>query len=174
VKIDINSRRKTRTRKAALEKPKSYQKALDLAEAGKHEEALGCIREYLSSSPKNAEALNDIGTILHCLNRSDEAIRNLIKAKSIQPDSAEIIWNLSEAYLAAGKAKEAMELFDDMERMDILNADVLNRTASVLLNSGNLSDAVEMLNRSLRLSPNQDILLPMIKIINSKMAEPSC
>ena len=172
--IAANPRRKTRTRKAALGNPKNYQKALDLAEAGRHEEALGCIQEYLSSSPNNAEALNDIGTILHCLNRSDEAVKHLIKARTLQPDSGEIIWNLSETYLAAGKAKEAMELFDDMEKIGILNADVLNRTAGVLLNSGNLSDAVEMLNWSLRLSPNQEILQPMIKIIHSKMAEPSC
>jgi pentatricopeptide repeat protein len=174
VKIDTKPRRKRKSQKNAIESSKDYQKALDLAEAGKNEEALKCIQGYLDSAPNNAEVLNDIGAILHCMHRSDEAIEHLIKAKKLQPYSAEIIWNLSEAYLADGKAKEAMELFDDMEKMGILNADVLNRTANVLLNTGNLSDAVEMLNRSLRLSPNQEILQPMIKTIQSKMAEPSC
>jgi Flp pilus assembly protein TadD len=174
VKIDTKSKKKPKTRKKAIGSPNNYQKALELAEAGRHEEALVCIQEYLHSSPNNAEALNDTGVILHCMNRSDEAIRHLVKARSLQPDSGEIICNLSETYLAAGKAKEAMELFDDMGKMGILSADVLNRTANVLLNTGNLSDAVEMLNRSLRLSPNQKILKPMIETIRRKMAEPSC
>jgi predicted Zn-dependent protease len=146
----------------------NHQKALESAEAGKHEEALGYMQEYLSSSPNDAEALNDAGAILHCLNRSDEAIKHLVKARSLQPDSAEIIWNLSETYLAADKPKEAMELFDDMERMSILNADVLNRTADILLKMDNPADALEMLQRSLELSPNQEILKPMIEVIRSQ------
>ena len=155
----------------AIGKSNDYQKALELAEAGRHEEALACIQEYLSSSPNNAEALNDAGAIFHCMGCPDEAINHLVKARNLQPDSAEIIWNLSETYLAAGKAKEAKELFDDMERMGILNADVLNRTADVLLNEGNLADALEMLRRSLKLSPDQKILQPMIEVIGRKIAE---
>lgn len=152
----------------------NYQKALELSEAGRHEEALACIQEYLISAPNDTEALNDTGAILHCLGRSDEAINQLVKARNLQPDSAEIIWNLSETYLAAGKATEAMKLFDDMEQMDILNADVLNRTANVLLSDDNLSEAVKLLNWSLELLPDQEILPPMIEVIRYKIAESNC
>ena len=169
--IKTNSKENHQTQKNVFGKSNDYQKALELAEANRHEEALGCIQEYLSSAPNDAEALNDAGAILHCLGCSDEAIHHFVKARNLQPDSAEIIWNLSETYLAAGKAKEAKELFDDMERMGILNADVLNRTAVVLLNEGNLTDTLEMLRRSLKLSPDQKILQPMIEIIDRKMAE---
>ena len=155
-------------------KPDDYQKALDLAENGRHEEALEHIQEYLTSSPNDAEALNDTGAILHCLGRSDEAINHLVKARNLQPDSAEIIWNLFETYLAVGKATEAMGLFDDMERMNILHADMLNRTANILISENNLSDAVKMLNRSLELSPDQEMLHPMIETIRHKMAENNC
>ncbi len=144
---------------------------MELAEAGKHAEALGCIQEYLSSAPNDAEALNDTGAIVHCLGRTDEAVNHLVKARNLQPDSTEIIWNLSEMYLATGKATEATELFDDMKRMGILSADVLNRTADVFLNEDNLSDAVKMLNWSLELWPDQEILPPMIEVISSKMAK---
>ncbi len=169
--INTKSKKRTKTQKNAAKNSKAYQKALDLAEAGRHEEALVCIQEYLHSSPNNAEALNDTGAILHCMNRSDEAIKHLVKARNLQPDSAEIIWNLSEIYLAVGKTKEAIELFDDMKRMGILNAEVLNRTAEILINAGNLSDALKILNRSLELSPNQEILKPMIEVIRRKMTE---
>ena len=152
----------------------NYQKALELAEAGRYEEALTHIQEFLISTPKDTEALNDTGAILHCLGRSDDAINHLVKARNLQPDSAEVTWNLSEAYLAVGNATEAMGLFDDMDRMGILNSDVLNRTAEILLRENNLSDAVKILNRSLELWPNQKILQPMIEVITHKIAESSC
>ena len=171
--IKINSN-ESPTQDDALGKSNDYQKALELAEASKHAEALACIQEYLISAPNDTEALNDTGAILHCLDRSDEAINHLVKARNLQPDSAEIIWNLSETYLAVGKATEAMELFDDMERMGVLNADMLNRTANAFLSENNLSDAVKMLNWSLELLPDQEILHPMIEVICHKMAENNC
>jgi tetratricopeptide (TPR) repeat protein len=145
-----------------------YRKGLELAEAGKYQEALACVREYLRAVPDDAQALNDAGAILHCLGRSAEAIENLIKARSLQNDCAEVVWNLVEAYLAEGRALEAAQLFDDMERVGILNADILNRTANVFLNQDNKADAIEMLVRSLEVSPDQDILRPMVEVIRSR------
>lgn len=172
--IDTNSKERPQSQNDEFVNLNDYQKALELAETGKHEEALGYIQEYLSSSPNDAEALNDAGAILHCLERSEEAVKYLVKARNLQPDSAEIIWNLSETYLADGKANKAMELFDDMDRMGILNADVLNRTAEVLLNEDNLVDALETLHRSLELSPNQEILQLIIEVIRNRIAENNC
>ncbi|MEN6384449.1 MAG: tetratricopeptide repeat protein, partial [Phycisphaerales bacterium] len=111
------------------------------------------------------------GAILYCLNRSDEAIKHFLKAKELKPDSAEILWNLSETYLSEGKAKEAETLFENMEKIGILNAEVLNRTAEMLVNSGDLNVAHKVLNKSLEISPNQPILHPMLEIIGKKMAE---
>ncbi|UCC22410.1 MAG: tetratricopeptide repeat protein, partial [Planctomycetota bacterium] len=145
-----------------------YQRGLALAEAGRHEKALTCIEQHLRTAPEDAQALNDAGAILHCLGRSDEAISYFVKARGLQGESPEIIWNLVEAYLAIGRADEAMRLFDDMERMGILNADILNRTANVFLNQGNKGDAIEMLLRSTAIGPKQDVLVPMIEVIRSK------
>ena len=146
----------------------SYQKGLELAEAGKHQEALEYMQEQLRASPDDAEVLNDTGAILHCLGRSDEAIDHIARARSLQNDSAEIVWNLAEAYLAVGKASEAMQLFDQMDRFGVLNADLLNRTADVFLNQHNKADALEMLLRSLRIWPDQELLRPMVEVIRSK------
>jgi glycosyltransferase involved in cell wall biosynthesis len=145
-----------------------YQRGLELAEAGRHEEALACLEEHLRTAPGEAQVLNDAGAILHCLGRSDEAINHFVKARSLRSDSPEIVWNLAEAYLAVGRAGEAMRLSDDMEQMGILNADLLNRTANVFLNQGNKANAIEMLLRSLEITPNQEILTPMIEVIRSK------
>ncbi|HUT30665.1 MAG TPA: tetratricopeptide repeat-containing glycosyltransferase family protein [Sedimentisphaerales bacterium] len=154
-----------RMTEGAFPGPQSYQKGLELAQAGRYQEALDLIQGYLRTSPADAQALNDAGAIMHCLGRSTEAIDHLVRARALQTDCAEIIWNLVEAYLADGRPAQAVPLFDQMERMGILNADVLNRTANVFLNQGNKADAVEMLLRSRRISPGQEVLRPMIDVI---------
>lgn len=146
-----------------------HQKGLELAEAGKYPEALACIQEHLCTAPDDAQALNDAGAILYCLGRSDEAIEHFLKARSFQPDSADILRNLVEAYLGVGRVKEVVQLFDDMERMGILKADVLNRTANAFLAQDNKAGAIEILQHSLEISPDQKILQPMIEVIRSKM-----
>jgi len=156
------------TQSRTFDNQNHYQKGLELAKAGRYQQAHDCIQEHLRTSPDDAEALNDIGAILHCLGRSDESIAHLIKARNLRDNSAEIVWNLSESYLAAGRAAEAVQLFDDMEQMGILSADVLNRTATVFLNQGDKANAVEMLLRSLQIAPNQKILEPMIDTIRFK------
>jgi len=145
-----------------------YQRGLELAEAGRHREALVYIQEHLRSFGEDAQALNDAGAILHCLGRSDDAIGYFVKARGLQGDSAEIVWNLVEAYLAVGRADKAMQLFDDMDRMGILSADVLNRTAKLLIDRNKKGEAVEVLLHSLSAWPDQEILYPMIEVIQSK------
>jgi len=145
-----------------------YQKGLELAEAGRHKEALECLQLYLGNTPNDGQAINDAGAILHCLGRSDEAIEYFRKARTLIPDSAEVIWNLAEAYLAVGNAKHAVGLFDDMSHRGILNTDVLNRTSNILLEQGDKANALETLLRSLQISPNQDLLRPMVDVIRNK------
>ncbi|MHC4156780.1 MAG: tetratricopeptide repeat protein, partial [Planctomycetota bacterium] len=146
----------------------NYRRGLELADAGRYQEALDCIQGHLRMTPNDAQALNDAGAILHCLGRSTEGINHLARARKLQPDSAEIIWNLAEAYLAEGRPNETAQLFGDMQRLSILNADVLNRTANVFLSQDNKGDAIEMLQYSLRMSPEQEVLRPMIEVIRSK------
>ncbi|MBN2183266.1 MAG: glycosyltransferase [Sedimentisphaerales bacterium] len=155
-------------RENVFEKMNDYEKGLKFADAGDYRQALEYIQKHLQATGGDAQALNDAGAILHCLGRSEDAIMHLVNARNLQSDSAEIVWNLVEAYLATGRADEASLLFDDMDRMNILNADVLNRTANVFLNQNNKAGAIEMLLRSLEVSPQQEILLPMVQVIRSK------
>lgn len=145
-----------------------YEKGLQLAEAGSHQQALEYIERHISASPIDAEAINDAGAILHCLGRFDEAIEHFLRAGRLDSDSAEIVWNLAEAYLAAGRDEDVIQLLDKMEQMDILNPDLLNRTANVCLNNNNSAGAIEMLLRSLEVAPDQRVLKPMIEVIRSK------
>jgi len=152
------------------DKPIEYAEALESAEAGNTEQALVYMQEFLASAPNDPEALNDTGAILFSLGHTQEALNHLSKARLLDPDSAEIVWNLVETALAQNDGRTAMTCFDDMERLEILNADVLNRTADVLLQNGDLAGAVQTLERSLAVSPDQAILSNMIEVIRSKMS----
>jgi len=145
-----------------------YQRGLELASAGRHQEGLNCIREHLRIMPNDPQALNDAGAILHCLGHTEDAIGCLVKARRAKSDSAEIVWNLVEAYLAGGRAVEAASLFDNMEQMGILSVEVMNRTATMLLDQGRTGQAIDVLLRSRRLWPEQEVLTPMLEVIRSK------
>jgi len=145
-----------------------YFRGLELAEAGRHQEALEHIEGYLRANPEDAEALNDAGAILHCLGRSDEAIEHFLRARNTGNGGAEILWNLCEAYISLGRAGEAAELFEEMDRLNILNPDVVNRTASAFLKQGDKGGAIEALLLSLQLAPEQHVLSPMVEVIRSK------
>ncbi len=145
-----------------------YQKGLELAEAGRHKEALEYIQKYLLSAPNDGQAINDAGAILHCLGRSEEAIDYFRKSRTLMPDSAEVVWNLTEAYLATGNARHVVGLFDEMAHKGIMNPEVMNRTANMLLEQGDKANAIETMLRSLQMAPSQEILKPMIEIIRSK------
>jgi len=150
-------------------KSNPYQRSLELAEDGDYPEALARAQEHLRTEPEDVQALNDAGAILYCLGRPDEAIDHFVKARSLQNGSAEILRNLVEAYLAVGRANEVIQLFDDMEQMGILKTDMLNRIANLLLDQDNKGGAIEILQKSLQIAPEQKILEPMIEVIRSKM-----
>jgi len=145
-----------------------YERGLELAEAGQHEQALECINQHLKANLNDGQAWNDAGAILYCLGRVNEAIEYFEKAKGLCGESAEIYWNLAEAYLDGGHPGFVVRLFDGMERLGILTADLMNRTANAFLLQEYYGNATETLLRSLELSPDQEILHPMIEVIRSK------
>lgn len=146
----------------------SYENALQLTEAGQYLQALECLQQHIQKNPNDAEALNDTGAVLHCLDRSEEAVTFLKRAKTLEPDNPQITWNLAEAYLALCRPDDASHLFDYMESMDILNPDLINRTAKQFVDLGKKAQAIEMLLRSLHIAPNQKVLQPMLDVIKSK------
>ena len=150
-----------------------YEEAAAMAEAGQHEMALSKMFGYLRHRPQDGQALNDAATILYCLGRGQEAIACYEKAcQFCQGDQlAQVYWNLCEAYLQEGVVGQAIGLFDGMASMGLLNADTLNRAANLLLEQDALGPAMELLQRSLQMQPEQEVLRPMVEIIRSRRAK---
>lgn len=150
-----------------------HEEALQLADQGRYAQAYDAIALHLEKAPDDGEVHNDAGVILHCLNRSQEGIAHLERAREISGDTADIVWNLVEAYLTEADIDAAKPLLELMEANGTINFDVLNRAANILLNENRLPEAKEMLERSLRLCPEQEILRPMLQVIESRMQAPT-
>jgi Flp pilus assembly protein TadD len=150
-------------------RPQRHEKAITLAEAGKHQEAFELIDAYLQQSPDDSEATNDAGVILHCLDRSADAVEYLKRARGLDGKNPEITWNLVEAYLAEGRADEAKMLLGELEQNELVHVDILNRAADIFINENKLADALEMLEWSLRLQPKQEILEPICEVVRHKL-----
>lgn len=143
-----------------------YEQAMDLAEAGRHEEALTLIQEHLLDNPNDGEALNDAGALLYALGRFGEAAEHLKMARCRLPEaSIQTLWNLAEVYLADGRPADAVALFDDLAEAELLSADLANRTATAFLEKDDRANAVEALLRSLRIAPDQKVLEPIVEQI---------
>ncbi|MHC4551155.1 MAG: tetratricopeptide repeat protein [Planctomycetota bacterium] len=157
------------TSTAVTEKPAEYHKVMEQAEAGQHEEAMAYLESYLTENNRDAEAHNDAGAILMIQGHTDRAIEHLSKAHDLYSDSAEINWNLSEALLVGDQAEKAAALFGGMEQMGILSTDMLNRTAVAFIDDQKPAEALPLLQKSLELEPDQEVLESIITVVRSKI-----
>jgi len=150
----------------------AYQHGLELAEQGRHGEALQIISEHLETFPRDIEALNDKGAVLYCMGRTDEAIDQFHQARQVDESCPQVYWNLAEAYLGSDQPSQARHQFEKMAQLDILSCDLLNRTANAFLQQEEYHAADEMLEWSLKISPDQEILNPIRQIVKSKTVQP--
>ncbi|MCD6256208.1 MAG: tetratricopeptide repeat protein [Deltaproteobacteria bacterium] len=69
----------------ALSNEKRYGQCIIYLKQEKYEEALRCLKEIVKNEPKATKAYNDLGLVYAKLGRLDEAIRQWLKALSIDP-----------------------------------------------------------------------------------------
>lgn len=153
-----------------------YEQATLEAEAGNHQTALEQFEMYLKHCPHDGKAFNDAATLLFCLGRYEESLEFYHRAAKLCTGEAlgQVYWNLCEVYLHQQMPAEIVPFLDVMEKLDILSPDLLNRAASQLIEQGGLILASQMLWRSLRLNPNQDVLKPMLEVIRNKQLPVDC
>ncbi len=135
----------------------AYDRGLELASAGRYEEALACFHGHLLDHPGDGQALNDAGAVLFALGRFEEAVRNFRRAREAPASaaSAQVVENLAEALLAADRPAETLELFEELAGAGALSPDLANRTAVKLLEAGRKGPAVRAMLASLDLAPRQ-------------------
>ena len=144
----------------------AYDQCVRLAERGDTDAALAAYGRYLQEHPADAEALNDVGTLLFTAGRVEEATVHLEGAACRLGEGRPMaLWNLAEVYLAGRRPGKALGLFDALHREGLLSADLANRTATAFLDAGDPGGAVEALLACRSAFPDQETPTEFINAI---------
>ena len=130
------------------------------------EEAVTAFRRSLEVEPSGAGYTN-LGTAFFAIGRYEEAAEAFLKATELAPSDAVAWSNLGRAYhYIPGRASEAVtvqeravEMMRDRLRRNPAEAQGWERLSSMLEHLGRRSDAEEAMDRALRLSPQDPLVL---------------
>jgi len=144
--------------------PSRHQKALELAETGRNQEALECLQEHLMAHPRDSQALNDTAVVLHALGRCDQAAQHLQAAIDVSRGwAAQAAWNLIEVHMAAHRPGEILALLDRLIEAGTLTPQLANHAAARLFQAGDAGSAVGAFARSLEVRPEQEAVVPLLE-----------
>ena len=87
------------------------QKALQLHQAGRRQEAEGLYRQVLAQQPNHAAALHFLGLLLHQTGRSEEGLDLIEKSVTLQPGNADFLNNMGTVMRDLGRIAAAIDFF---------------------------------------------------------------
>lgn len=131
-----------------------YKTALSLAQQGDLTAALSNIRRYLELQTEDGEAWNDAGVLLYRLNRTDEAIDCLEKARRLDCQRELLCRNLFHAYTSAGRICPAKDILDELSYCETLDAQLIREGIDNLVTFGDTVAAQELALEAQRYLPD--------------------
>jgi glycosyltransferase involved in cell wall biosynthesis len=135
---------------------------------GKIEEAEKCFLELLNKNSEDAEVLNNMGVISHAKGSFEKSESYLLKAISVKEDYLDALFNLSDLYQSTERWEEAAIQLEQYLKIDNQDHNVFNQLALFYLEAGNTQNARSALEHSLKLIPDQDIVIESLKQLQSK------
>ncbi|UCI09387.1 tetratricopeptide repeat-containing sulfotransferase family protein [Mesorhizobium sp. B1-1-8] len=87
------------------------QRALQLHQAGRRQEAEGLYRQVLAQQPKHAAALHFLGLLLHQTGRSEEGLDLIEQSVTLQPNNADLLNNMGTVMRDLGRVAAAVDFF---------------------------------------------------------------
>lgn len=120
--------------------------------------AVALLRQVAQHDP-SPKALTNLGVALLLLRRYGEAERSLRQALTLQPEDPSAALNLADCLLLSGRPEEARRLYEDIagtaERLNTPgNWQLMAVEAQALAHLGQTTQAVEAIQRALRLTPD--------------------
>jgi Flp pilus assembly protein TadD len=129
-------------------------KATELHQAGKLQEAETLYRQVVTADPRHVFALNNLGILASQADRHEEAIVYLRRALSLEPGVAEFHGNLAIAYKSAHGAAASLAEFREALRLKPNSSQCHSDLAEALLELGQLDEVLPLVREALRLDPD--------------------
>jgi tetratricopeptide (TPR) repeat protein len=122
--------------------------ALQLAQAGRLDDAMQHCERVLAMRPTHAAALSLAGVIALRMGNAETAARRLSLAASVEPRNASHHFNLGEALSLAGRHAEAAEAYRRAIRIEPRNARAQSGLAFALQALGNAAESLDTFARA--------------------------
>ena len=137
---------------------------------GKIEEAEKCFLDLLDQNPEDAEALNNLGVIHHTRGNVQEAEGYFLKAVEAKEDYLDTLLNLADLYQNAKRWEEGALHLEKCIAIDDQDPNIYNQLGMVYLEMGDSQRAREVLAKSLKLDPGQEIVRQSLSALEKKHA----
>ena len=167
--VDLPRNGLVRIEVPAAEFYRLFDSALELANKGRHQEAVDEWRRALAMEPGNAKAHTNLGISLSRLGASEEAIAELRRAVELKPDYPEARNNLGVALVQMGRFAEAVPHFVKYLEFYPLAGEVYFNLAEALYQRGSTAEAIRMARRALSLGIEQKNQL-LVDAANERLA----
>ncbi len=129
-------------------------RGLQLASAGKLQEAIEQYEHALQIDPDDADAHSSLGVALAQTGKIGEAVRHYEQALRIKPDSADVYCNLGIALAQTGKIGEAIKHFEQALRIKPDYAEPHYNLGNALAQTGKIGEAIKHYEQALRIKPD--------------------
>ena len=129
--------------------------AVDLIKAGKSEQAIPILKEFLEKTPENAAVQFTLGKAYINTKQFDLAIVPLQKALALKPDQQGAHFYLGVAYSQMGQDAEALKEFEAEIPLSPNQDSAYSNAAAIYEKQGNLDKALEYYKKAAEISPNR-------------------
>jgi len=131
---------------------------IDLAKAGRHEEAIAAFESSLADKSNYADAHNNLGVLYRELKQNTDAIQHFEKSLEINPDNARSAFNLAMVQSARKHPLEAIKYYQQAieSKPDFIEA--YNNLGLIYLDLNRSAAALKLYQQAAKLSPDQPLL----------------
>lgn len=126
------------------------ERAHELYEAGRWDEAEQALRRALSLNPFRAEWHFNLGLTLEAAGRYRDAVAALEQARELQPDDGPTLTLLASVLLRDERPEEALSVLEDAERLDASRYDSYVQRVEVFATLNRFDDAELMFYQALQ------------------------
>jgi tetratricopeptide (TPR) repeat protein len=130
--------------------------AMELANAGRHEEAVHAFHKAIQSDPTQSEPHFFLGQSLNMLERYGEAVKAFTKAAELDPSDSDALVGMGFAHYMMEEPGRAIEVLEKAVAVDADNEEAHLRLGDLYADGERWDEAAASYGRALKLDPEMD------------------